>query len=74
MTWVNAVVQGVLLGGLYALRGVAIIAARLDGMPAFVWLALTLGALFVLPIVILGLGSLGLADTWLHFRRRLTAP
>lgn len=62
------------LGALYALRGVAVLAARLDKMPGFLWLALGFGALFVLPIVVLGLGSLGLADTWVHFRRRLTAP
>jgi hypothetical protein len=30
--------------------------------------------LFLLPFVLLGLAGIGLADTWIDFRRRLPAP
>jgi len=35
---------------------------------------LTLVAMLVLPFVVGGLTLLGLADTWLDFRRRLSTP
>ena len=36
--------------------------------------ALALIAMFLLPFVVGGLTLLGLADTWLDFRRRLATP
>jgi hypothetical protein len=42
-------------------------------VPGHVIATLTVVAMFLLPFVIGGLTLLGLADTWLDFRRRLTA-
>ena len=36
--------------------------------------AVTLASMFLLPFVLGGLTLLGLADTWLDFRRRLATP
>ena len=62
------------LGVLYAVRGLAVVAALARGVAGPVGLVLTLISLFLLPFVVGGLTLLGLADTWLDFRRRLTTP
>ena len=62
------------LGVLYAARGLAVVIAQSGGIAGPVGAALTLVALVVLPFVVGGLTLLGLADTWLDFRRRLTTP
>jgi hypothetical protein len=62
------------LGVLYAARGLAVVAAQSRGVSAPVRAILTLISLFLLPFVVGGLTLLGLADTWLDFRRRLTTP
>ncbi len=58
---------------LYAMRGLAIFSAGAARVPASVLAALSIVALFMLPFVLGGLVLLGLADTWLDFRRRLAA-
>jgi uncharacterized protein YybS (DUF2232 family) len=60
------------LGVLYAARGLAVVAAQSRGVAGPVALVLILISLFLLPFVVGGLTLLGLADTWLDFRRRLT--
>ena len=59
---------------LYAMRGLAVFSAGSRKVPGHVIATLTLVAMFLLPFVIGGLTLLGLADTWLDFRRRLAAP
>jgi hypothetical protein len=57
---------------LYAVRGMAVFAAIAGRVPAPVLVALAAVTLLLLPFVVGGLTLLGLADTWLDFRRRLT--
>jgi uncharacterized protein YybS (DUF2232 family) len=58
---------------LYAARGLAVFRAGSRRVPLPVIATLTLVAMFLLPFVLGGLTLLGLADTWLDFRRRLSA-
>jgi hypothetical protein len=57
---------------LYAVRGLAVFAALSRQVPAPVLVVLGAITLLLLPFVLGGLTLLGLADTWLDFRRRLT--
>jgi hypothetical protein len=57
---------------LYAARGLAVFAALTSRVPVPVLLALGVVTLLLLPFVLGGLTLLGLADTWLDFRRHLT--
>ena len=57
---------------LYAVRGLAVFAALTSRVPGPVLLALGVVTLLLLPFVLGGLTLLGLADTWLDFRRRQT--
>ncbi len=59
---------------LYAIRGLAVFATGAAKVPTSVMAVLTLIAMFLLPFVVGGLTLLGLADTWLDFRRRLATP
>jgi hypothetical protein len=67
---------GVVTGALYLIRGAAIAAAFADvagisGVALVVWAAIA-GALALPLLVILpGLWTLGITDTWIEFRRRL---
>jgi hypothetical protein len=56
---------------LYAVRGLAVFSAGSGRVSGPVIATLTIIALFLLPFVAAGLTLLGLADTWLDFRRRL---
>jgi hypothetical protein len=56
---------------LYAARGLAVFSAGARRVPMLVMATLSLVAMFLLPFVLGGLTLLGLADTWLDFRRRL---
>jgi hypothetical protein len=56
---------------LYAARGLAVFSAGSRRVPGPVIATVTLVAMFLLPFVLGGLTLLGLADTWLDFRRRL---
>jgi hypothetical protein len=58
---------------LYAVRGLAVFFAGSRRVPGVVMATLTVVAMFLLPFVLGGLTLLGLADTWLDFRRRLPA-
>jgi hypothetical protein len=58
---------------LYAVRGLAVFSAGSKRVPIPVIATLTVIAMFLLPFVVGGLTLLGLADTWLDFRRRLAA-
>ena len=60
--------------GLYAARGLAVFSAGSARVPTPVVATLALVAMFLLPFVVGGLLILGLADTWLDFRRRLATP
>jgi hypothetical protein len=57
----------------YAVRGLAVFSAGSRRVPGLVIATLTVIAMFLLPFVLGGLTLLGLADTWLDFRRRLAA-
>ena len=61
-------------GGLYAARGLAVFSAGSARVPTPVVATLAFISLFLLPFVVGGLLLLGLADTWLDFRRRLATP
>jgi predicted membrane protein DUF2232 len=58
---------------LYAVRGLAVFSAGSRRVPGPVIATLTVIAMLLLPFVLGGLTLLGLADTWLDFRRRLAA-
>jgi hypothetical protein len=58
---------------LYATRGLAVFSAGSKRVPTPIIATVTVVAMFLLPFVIGGLTLLGLADTWLDFRRRLSA-
>jgi predicted membrane protein DUF2232 len=57
---------------LYATRGLAVLFAGAGRVPKTVAAAVGTISLFLLPFVVGGLILLGLADTWLDFRRRMT--
>jgi hypothetical protein len=59
-------------GALYTVRGMAVFAAVAGRVPVPVLAAIAAVTLLLLPFVLGGLTLLGLADTWLDFRRRLT--
>jgi hypothetical protein len=59
---------------LYAVRGLAVFSAGSSRVPGPVVATLAIVAMFLLPFVAGGLLLLGLADTWLDFRRRLATP
>ncbi|MDX2120231.1 MAG: DUF2232 domain-containing protein [Gemmatimonadota bacterium] len=61
----------IVIGGLYAARGAAILWGTLDGFPLLVLGVIVAGVIFVLPVVLGGCFALGVADTWVDFRRRL---
>lgn len=56
--------------GLYVLRGAAVLATTLPRLPRLFVGMLVFGSLFLFPFALGGLTLLGLADTWLDFRRR----
>ncbi len=60
--------------GLYALRGLAVLTTALTFAPVMFNVLLVIGALFLFPFAAGGLTLLGLADTWLDFRRRIAPP
>jgi hypothetical protein len=58
---------------LYAVRGLAVFSAGSGRVSGPVIATISVVAMFLLPFVFAGLTLLGLADTWLDFRRRLLA-
>jgi len=85
VAWITPVVAGVklaalnlvaVLGTLYLIRGIAIVAA-FSGALGVAPAALVIGAVGVLltaAVALPLLAALGVTDTWLEFRRRLKAP
>ncbi len=59
-------------GALYATRGLAVMAFFGRRTPPAVLLGLAMVTMVLLPFVLGGLTIVGLADTWIDFRRRLT--
>jgi hypothetical protein len=51
-----------------------VLATALAYAPGFFVVLLVVGALFLFPFAVGGLTLLGLADTWLDFRRRVKPP
>jgi hypothetical protein len=62
------------LGVLYTARGLAVFLAQAGRVAPPVAVVLLLISMFLLPFVVGGLALLGLADTWLDFRRRSPTP
>jgi hypothetical protein len=62
------------LGALYAVRGLAVFLAQSGRVTGPMIIVLALITFFLLPFVVGGLTLLGLADTWLNFRRRHPTP
>jgi hypothetical protein len=56
--------------GLYAARGAAVLWSNIESFPAVVLGIVVVGMLFILPVALGGCFALGLADTWVDFRRR----
>lgn len=63
----------VAVGGLYVARGAAITWGSIAAFPTFVLVIVGLGVLFIMPVALGGCFALGLADTWVDFRRRFRA-
>lgn len=59
---------------LYCVRGLAVFWTIARAAPRAIVLVLTLVALFLSPFAVSGLALLGLADSWLDFRRRAAPP
>ena len=63
----------VVMGILYAIRGMAVLWPTSGPLPAPVLLLVVVGVLFLMKFVFPGLLGLGVADTWFDFRRRAAA-
>ncbi|HET7601296.1 MAG TPA: DUF2232 domain-containing protein [Gemmatimonadales bacterium] len=61
-------------GALHAARGLAVVRAAAGRLRASTIAAIGLAAVLLLPFVLGGLTLLGLADTWIDFRRRGATP
>ena len=74
-SWAHVVGANLLLiwSALYATRGLAVFVTGAKRTPKSVLTALALVTMVLLPFVISGLTMVGLADTWLDFRRRMTS-
>jgi hypothetical protein len=60
----------VVTGGLYAARGAAVIWGGIESFPLLILCVIGFGVLLILPVALGGVFALGLADTWVDFRRR----
>ncbi len=63
----------VFMGGLYALRGAAVVAFFNGGVSFFGMLLLVMAVIFLGPFLLMGTLLIGLGDTWLDFRSRVEA-
>ena len=66
----NAVV---FMGGLYAMRGAAVLLFLKGGMTGFGVVFLAVGMFFLAPVLIMGALVVGVGDTWLDLRSKATA-
>ncbi|HSE28847.1 MAG TPA: DUF2232 domain-containing protein [Gemmatimonadales bacterium] len=64
----------VVFGALYAARGLGVTATLAAGLPRYIAALLAASALLLFPFAATGLFVLGVADTWVDFRRRLAPP
>jgi hypothetical protein len=64
----------VVFGALYAARGLAVTVTLAAGLPRFIAALLAASAILLSPFAATGLFVLGVADTWVDFRRRLVPP
>ncbi len=62
----------VVIGGLYAARGAAVLSGTVDGFPLPVMILILFGVFLFLPVAVGGAFALGLADTWVDFRHRFS--
>ena len=70
--WVRVGVNAlVFTGGLYVLRGAAVVVALNGGVSLFGFVLLGLGLLFVAPLILAGALMIGLGDTWVDIRSRI---
>jgi hypothetical protein len=63
----------VFMGGLYALRGMAVVVALTGGVSVPGALLFFLGLVFLAPLILIGSLIIGLGDTWVDIRARGTA-
>lgn len=63
----------VVVGGLYAARGAAVLSGTVEGFPLPVMILILIGVFLFLPVAVGGAFALGLADTWVDFRHRFSA-
>jgi len=63
----------VFMGALYALRGAAVVLFLSGGLSFLGLVLLVFGLLFVAPVLLAGAMIIGLGDTWLDIRGRVTA-
>jgi hypothetical protein len=61
---------GAVIGGLYAARGAAIVWGSIESFPLLILAVIGVGVLLILPVALGGAFAIGLADTWVDFRRR----
>ena len=66
----NAVV---FMGGLYAIRGAAVVLFFNGGISLFGFVVVALGMLFLAPVLIMGALVIGVGDTWLDLRAKAEA-
>lgn len=64
---------GVVIGVLYSARGAAILWSRIASFSFLSLVVVGIGVLLILPVVLGAAFALGLADTWVDFRRRFMA-
>jgi hypothetical protein len=70
MAGTNAVV---FMGGLYAVRGVAVVLFFNGGISLFGFLLMALAMLILAPVLIMGALVIGVGDTWLDLRAKAEA-
>ena len=63
----------VFMGGLYAIRGAAVVLFFNGGISLFGVLAMALGMLLLAPVLIMGALIIGVGDTWLDLRAKAEA-
>ena len=61
------------MGGLYVLRGLAVVLALTGGVSFSGILLFVLGLALVAPLILIGALIIGLGDTWVDLRARGTA-
>ena len=72
--WTSAGINAVVfMGGLYAMRGAAVLLFLNGGVTGFGFFFLAVGMLFLAPVLIMGALVVGVGDTWLDLRSKVAA-